>query len=50
MPATEFACKEPGCEKKVVYEREVTSGLFYGTLKVYLTCEDDHTHLYLVSM
>lgn len=49
----EMPCKEPGCDKTVIYEREIVHGFKSDAkesklISVYLTCADDHTHKYIV--
>jgi len=52
----EMACSEPGCTKKVVYQKVDVLGSFFGGPhaqkseddEVYLTCPDGHTHKYSV--
>lgn len=56
--AQEFNCKEPGCDKKVVFEYEPVSGLYKLEIAqpmeleevAYLTCENGHTHAYKVKV
>ena len=48
----EIPCSEPGCTKKVTYEREVVHGFRTGAqgskhVSVYLTCANDHTRKYV---
>lgn len=54
-----FKCKESGCDKKVSYEPIAFFGLIRSdtipipkrkTKHVYLTCENDHTHKYTVTV
>lgn len=54
-------CKEPGCEAEIDFEYKPIEGVFEMTTlsrqkkstpkkaKVYLTCENDHTHSYIIS-
>jgi hypothetical protein len=57
----EFICKEPNCGKKVRYEPDSEGGVVGGVLgsaedvrkkgqavRIYLTCENLHTHPYVV--
>ena len=49
----EIKCKEPGCPKVIKYEdEEVFSILTERSCKkektVYLTCENNHTHPYVI--
>jgi len=57
MAQREFDCKEKDCDKKVVYEKREIIALTTVMPKqpeprkkrrVYLTCEDGHTHPYIV--
>lgn len=54
-----FKCKEPGCEKEIVYEYSpvdatVKMATFVQSTEseviVYLTCEEGHTHPYKVKV
>lgn len=53
-----FKCKEPGCDKEVVYDYDpVDATVKYVAVQsnesevvVYLTCEKDHTHPYKVKV
>jgi len=46
------------CDKKVYYTSEITSGTGLTNIselettetEIYLTCEDDHTHKYIISI
>ena len=56
MNAKIFNCKEPECDKTVVYEPDVIPGTVKtetmvdsaDEIEVYLTCEDGHIHKYKV--
>ena len=49
MPEQKLKCVEPGCDKEVVYEREVDHGaLDVKEERIYLTCAGGHTHPYMV--
>lgn len=56
MNAKIFNCKEPECDKTVVYKPDVIPGTVKietmvdsaDEIEVYLTCEDGHTHKYKV--
>jgi len=53
-----FECKEPGCDKEVVYEdKKASIGFLTGMVEdsgeeaeVFLECEDGHAHKYRVRM
>ncbi len=51
-----FPCKEEGCRRTVVYERqELPASPGFNTrrledIRVFLTCEDEHVHAYVVTV